>query len=192
MLYARAGLLLLSGMTLHGCVSYPGYPPGWAPLESARQDCQSINGVYNNSGEWSRFRGSGSFLAFRLLRDLYPADLNIFSNDATLRDGVDRVEIVLTKAGKLTVTARDQDRVVKTREFFASKDDYRCSDGKIEIAEFIVGLTGARQESVILGKSTDGALVVKDGAAGMMLFVLPVAGNDWHRFKPHPPGKPEP
>ena len=175
---------------LCGCVNYPTYPPGWASLEYARPDCLSINGVYSNSGEWSRFRGSGSFLAWRLLRDTSPADLEFFSKDTTLDKGVDRVQIAVSQEGKLEITALDRDRVVKRKEFLASKDDYRCDDGRIEIAEFIVGLTGARQESVILLKSTDGALIVKDGAAGLMLFVLPIAGNDWHRFKAYPSGDP--
>ena len=191
MSYMRRALLSLNSIMLCGCVSYPNYPSSWPSLESARQDCLSINGVYHNRGDWSRSGGSRSYLAPRLLRDINRSDLDMFSKDKALTEGVDRVEIAVTKEGKLEITARDLSLVVKSKELFASKDEYKCNDGKIEIADFIVGITGARQESVILSKSIDGALVVKDGAAGLMLFVLPVAGNDWHRFEPFKWADPE-
>ena len=170
---------MLNCTMLCGCVTYPNYPSGWATLDSARQDCFSIGGLYHNRGDGGRY--GGPHLAPLLLRG---TDLDMFSMDKTLSEGVDRVEVAVTTEGKLEITALNLSRVVKRREFFASKDEYRCNDGKIEIAAFIVGMTGARQESVILSKSIDGALVVKDGAVGMMLFVLPVAGNEWSRFKP--------
>jgi hypothetical protein len=74
---------------------------------------------------------------------------------------------------------------------FANKDEFRCDDGKIEIAGFFVDWMGARQQSVILSKSIDGALVVKDGATGLGFFVIPITGFDWQRYKPISWGKPE-
>lgn len=178
-------------MMLCGCITYPNYPSSWASLESAQQDCLSINGVYKNRGDWSRSGGGAGYLAPRLFRDINSSDLDIFSVDTTLSRGVDRVEVAVTKEGTLEVTAFDLSRVVRRQQFFASKDEYRCNNGNIEIALFVVGMMGARQESVVLSKSIDGALVVKGEAAGLIFFVLPFAGNEWTRFKPYGLWKPE-
>ncbi len=170
----------LSCMMLCGCVSYPNYPSSWASLESAQQDCLSIGGVYHNIGAGSRY--GAPHLAPRLFQDV---------KDQALFKGVDRVEVAVIKDGTLEVTALNQDWPLRSKKYFATKDEYRCNDGKIEIAHFAVDLSGARREWVILSKSIDGTLVVEDGALGMMIFILPVAGFEWLRFKPYVSGKPE-
>jgi hypothetical protein len=207
MSYLRQGHLLLYCLMLCGC-AYD-YPSGWPSLESARQDCISVSGVYDNHGVWVG-RYGGSILAQKLFRDARGWPLK--SPDLTY--GVDSVEIAVTKEGTLDVTARTeqdrrvevivtkegkmefipgvhQDSLVIKKQFFANKEEYRCNDGKIEISQVVVDLTGARQESLVLSKSIDGALVVKEGAVGLVVFVLPVYGNAWQRYMPYHPPKPQ-
>ena len=194
MSYVRQGLLLLYCMMLCGCViKIPDYPSSWASLESARQDCFSVGGVYHNKGDRGRY--GVPHLAQLLFRDVSGRLVNpggdIWHRDKKdLVDGVDSVEVAVTKEGTLEVTALYEDRPVIKKQLFANKEEYRCNDGKIEIAQSTVDLTGPRQESVILLKSIDGALVVKSGALGLGLFVIPIAGFEWYRFKPYQSGKP--
>jgi hypothetical protein len=180
MSYVRQGLLLLCCMMLCGCVIMPNYPSSWAPLESARQDCFSVGGVYHNQGQAARYGAPD--LAPRLFQE---------TSDKALFKLVDRVEVAVTKEGTLEVTALNLSRPVMKKQLFANKDEFRCDDGKIEIAGFFVDWMGARQQSVILSKSIDGALVVKDGATGLGFFVIPITGFDWQRYKPISWGKPE-
>ena len=185
MSYVRQGLLLLYCMMLSGCVIMPNYPSSWASLESARQDCFSVGGVYHNRGNAARY--GSPHLAQRLFLDASGQPVK----DRDLVHGVDSVEVAVTKEGTLELTALYLDRPVVKQQLFANKEEFRCDDGKIEIPRFVVDWMGARQQSVILSKSIDGALVVKDGATGLMLFVLPVTGFDWQRYKPYQSGKPE-
>ena len=185
MSYVRQGVLLLFCTMLYGCVIMPNYPSSWASLESARQDCFSINGIYHNEGDAARY--GSPHLTQRLFRDKFGNPVK----DMDHIDGVDRVEVTVTKEGMLEITALYVDRPVIKKQLFANREEFRCNDGKIEIAQFIVDWTGARQESVILLKSIDGALVVKDGATGLMIYVLPLTGFDWQRYKPYQSGKSE-
>ena len=174
---------LLCCLVLCGC-AYD-YPSDWPSLESARQDCFSVSGIYDNRGVWVG-RYGGSILAQKLFRDAHGWPLK----SPDLANGVDSVEIAVTKEGTLDVTARiHQESVVIKKQFFANKEEYRCNDGKIEISQVVVDLTGARQDSLVLSKSIDGALVVKEGAVGLMVFVLPVYGNAWQRYTPYHPSK---
>ena len=170
----------LSWVMLCGCISFPNYPPNWAPLESARPDCVSIGGVYHNAGGGSRF--GGPHLAPRVFFE---------TKDRALFEGTDRVAIAVTSNGKLEVTAFSQDRPLRIKQYFADKDEYRCDNGKIRMAHF-TSLFGLARESVILSKSTDGALVVEDGAVGALFLLIPVAGFEWLRFEPYASGKPKP
>jgi len=177
---------------LCGCVSIPNYPSSWASLESARQDCFSVGGVYHNKGDGGRF--GVTHLAHVFFRGVYGRPVkpggDIWRQDEKdLVYGVDSVEIAVTKEGTLEVTALYEDRPVIKRQLFANKEEYRCNDGKIEIVQSVVDSLGPRQESVILVKSIDGALVVKDGVLGLMLFAIPTAGSEWYRFKPYQSGK---
>jgi len=169
----------LSCMMLCGCVSHPNYPSGWAPLESAQPDCLSIGGVYHNVGGGSRF--GAPHLAPRLFFD---------TKDRALFEGVDRVEIAVTKDRKLEITAFSRDRPLRMKQYLADKDEYRCDNGKIGMAHF-TAFMGLARESVILSKSTDGALIVEDGAVGALLLLIPVAGFEWLRFMPYTSGTPK-
>ena len=196
MSYVRQGPLLLYCMMLCGCViRAPNYPSSWASLESARQDCFSVGGVYHNKGErWDERRFGPPHLAYVFFRGVYGRPVNpggdIWRQDEKdLANGVDSVEIAVTKEGTLEVTALYEDRPVIKKQLFANKEEYRCNDGKIELAQSVVDSMGPRQESVILSKSIDGALVVKDGVLGLGLFVVPIANSEWRRFKPYQSGK---
>jgi hypothetical protein len=194
MSYVRQGPLLLYCMMLCGCViKIPDYPSSWASLESARQDCFSVGGVYHNKGDRGRY--GFPHLAQLLFRDVSGRPVkpggDIWRQDEKdLVYGVDSVEVAVTKEGTLEVTALYEDRPVIKKQLFANKEEYRCNNGKIELAQSVVDLNGPRQESVILMKSIDGALVVKSGAHGLGLFVIPISGFEWYRFKPYQSGKP--
>ena len=189
MSYVRQRMLWLYCMMLCGC--YASYPSGWVPLESGQQDCLSIGGVYHNRGGWSRSTGD-AYLAPRLFQDI---------NDKALFEGVDRVEVAVTEHGTLEVTALDRDRVVKKKQFFANKGEYRCNGGKIQIPYFTASTVGsvavmtAANGSLTLAQATDRALVVEDSAVamGLALFVIPVpiAGSEWTRFMPYTSVKPD-
>lgn len=178
---------------LCGCVIIPNYPSSWASLESARQDCFSVGGVYHNEGDGGRY--TTPHLAQLLFRDVADGPVNaggsIWRQDKKdLVKGVDSVEVAVTKDGTFEVTALHEDRLVIKKQLFANKEEYRCDDGKIEIAQSTVDSMGPRRESVILLKSIDGALVVKNGGLGLGFFVIPIAGFEWDRFKPYQSRKP--
>lgn len=178
MSYVRQGQLLLYCTVLCGCVTYPDYPSSWASLEFARKDCFSVSGVYHNRGVGGRY--GGAILTQKLFRE------NGWPVKNT--EQAHFVEIAVTKEGTLDLTAiywsSGSSLPMLKKQFFANKEEYRCNDGKIEIPQFVIDFSGARQASVILLKSNDGALVVKDGAHGLMVFVVPISGFEWSRFMP--------
>lgn len=177
---------------LCGCVSISNYPSSWASLESARQDCFSVGGVYHNEGDGGRF--GPPHLAHVFFRGVSGRPVNPGGDiwrqkEKDLVYGVDSVEIAVTKEGTLEVTALYEDRPVIKKQLFANKKEYRCNNGKIELVQSVVDSNGPRQESDILVKSIDGALVVKSEVLGLGLFVIPITGFEWHRFKPYQSGK---
>lgn len=183
---------MLCLLPLSGCVSYPNYPSGWSSLEAPREDCESLSGAYWNRGYWNR-SGASDFGISHLATKL-------FHYDDAFREGVERVEITAVKEGALEVKAIAKDGTAQSKRYLASKGEFTCSAGKIEIpysdASAIGGplVMGASKGVNTLAKAQDGSLVVKDAAAGvgLVLLVIPAAmdGHEWSRFESVATGKP--
>jgi len=179
-------------MVLSGCVSYPDYPSGWSPLIASYEDCTAISGAYWNRGAWKRsesHEGIG-YLSPYLLQDP--------RNDA-LRANVDRADVSVTAVGTLQVKAVYKNGESKGKTYVASKGEYACKRGKIEIpysdAMAIGGplIMGTSQGTITLAKAQDGALIIQDAASGVGLVFLVVpavgSGHQWLRFESVDSGK---
>ncbi len=101
-----------------------------------------------------------------------------------------KVTVTGPDAGTVEIAAWDGGRLLTSRRFAATRDEYRCRDHGIEISsKELVGQgqgAGVEWNTIQLGKATDGSLVLKHTNSGVgLIIVFPAGGSEsrWYRFK---------
>lgn len=208
MRYIFQKTLWLCCVVLNGCIVIANYPASWAPLETAQQDCFSINGIYKNEGLMIEPMITGdtertAYLSRLLLKEWKKHEVFILSYTKSI-PFFESVKIFLSKDGTLEITAFKSPAIIENDQLFLKKQystivaEYRCENGNIQISQWETGGgeggIGTGRASLTLSKSTDGSLIVKVSAFGIGVtwFLIPIAGGgvEWYRFEPYLSDKP--
>lgn len=178
-----AGLLL--AIALAGC-SYENYPDDWPPRRQRADACAAFSGSYAN-------KGFGADKEFK--ESTRPKLHKFLFKDPTGLGEVDRIKMEIGEDRVLRVRALRDLKVVGGTEYSEKDSTLICdeSGAKIDLyrgPSYRKGsmIVGYEFETVTLSKATDGSLAVKKstGVYGLVLFVIPVGGEDekWYRFPP--------
>jgi len=163
--HIKITLLICLLLILCSCVFHEQYPPDWAPLVKASEDCLTIIGIYNDYTSPSM-----PFLSYFLTgQELKAPNLN----------KTNYVQINRGGNHEFIVTVWNEHK--KLAEKIYKKKEYMCTDEGIEISKGVEVTTewvlGLGRDKIMLIKAADGSLVVKYQSGGVGLFgaLVPVA-----------------
>jgi hypothetical protein len=178
------GCVVAAALLLCGCVETGDpYPANWAQpvrLES----CAGVSGLYRSAGELGGEPGSALKLYLMLAPD--PGTNEGNANNVRTSAAIDRVEIASEEPKMLVFRFRDATQVMATLRFSALE----CAPEGVGIGTYSGDsrgranpMTGPEHETLTLGKTADGALLVKrrEQTAGSLVPVS-VSSSDWIRF----------